>query len=146
MRTLQLVFFAIIGVEAVVVLSMIALVYATIRLNTGGLSSTDVLASDPKLATVATYVSLFVLAVLFEIGITLDACRAKNIMTLACVCAFQFLMLVYSSVLPGQLGRALEGSNADTDHVHNLTHAYAIVIVAVVALSSVCMSAMLWPL
>lgn len=91
-------------------------------------------------------VSLFILAVLFELGIALDACRAKNIMTLGVLCVFQFLMLVYSSVLPGQLNRALKGTNADLPHVHKLTHAYAIVIVAVVALASVCMSAMLWPL
>lgn len=83
---------------------------------------------------------------MFEIGITLDACRAKNIMTLSVLCCFQFLMLVYSSVLPGQLSRALDGTNADTDHVHNLTHAYAIVIVAVVAVASVAMTGMLWPL
>lgn len=37
---------------------MIALVYATIRLNTGGLSTSDVLASDPQLGTVATCPSL----------------------------------------------------------------------------------------
>ncbi|GAA5960516.1 hypothetical protein JCM8115_003205 [Rhodotorula mucilaginosa] len=142
----QLAFFAIIGVEAVAVLTMIALVYGTIRLNTGDISTTDFIANDPKLETVATYVSLFILAVLFEIGITLDACRAKNIMTLSVLCCFQFLMLVYSSVLPGQLSRALDGTNADTDHVHNLTHAYAIVIVAVVAVASVAMTGMLWPL
>ncbi|BGP53804.1 hypothetical protein JCM8202v2_001376 [Rhodotorula sphaerocarpa] len=145
-RSEALAFFAIIGIEAAVVLTMIALVYATIRLNTGGLSTSDVLASDPQLGTVATYVSLFILAVLFELGIALDACRAKNIMTLGVLCVFQFLMLVYSSVLPGQLNRALKGTNADSPHVHKLTHAYAIVIVAVVALASVCMSAMLWPL
>ncbi|GAA5877382.1 hypothetical protein JCM3774_003581 [Rhodotorula dairenensis] len=142
----QLVFFAIIGIEAIVVLTMIALVYGTIRMNTGNLSTTDFIATDPQLETVATYVSLFILAVLFEIGITLDACRAKNIMTLAVLSGFQFLMLVYSSVLPGQLSRALEGTNADSDRVHALTHAYAVVIVAIVAVASVTMTGMLWPL
>ncbi|KAG0660822.1 hypothetical protein C6P46_004377 [Rhodotorula mucilaginosa] len=136
----QLAFFAIIGVEAVAVLTMIALVYGTIRLNTGDISTTDFIANDPKLETVATCPSLAASLRTTHIGITLDACRAKNIMTLSVLCCFQFLMLVYSSVLPGQLSRALDGTNADTDHVHNLTHAYAIVIVAVVAVASVAMT------
>lgn len=37
---------------------MIALVYGTIRLNTGDLSTTDFIANDPKLETVATCPSL----------------------------------------------------------------------------------------
>ncbi|GAA5938424.1 hypothetical protein JCM3775_000888 [Rhodotorula graminis] len=139
----QLVFLGLIALQAIVVLVMIALVYAV---NTGDLSTEDFLGSDPRLESVATYLGLFILAVIFEILITLDAMQKKNIMTLFVLCLFQVAMLVYSAVLPGQLEDAIQGSNADTPHVQSLTRAYAIVIPAVVGACSMCMTAMLWPL
>ncbi|GAA6052738.1 hypothetical protein JCM3770_003529 [Rhodotorula araucariae] len=142
----QIIFLALIAVQAVAVLAMIALVYGTVRANTGNLSTSDLLGSDPQLESVATYLGLFILAVIFEIGITLDAMQKKNIMTLFVLCLFQFAMLVYSSVLPSQLGKALVGSNADTPHVQHLTRTFSIVIPAVVGACSLCMTGMLWPL
>ncbi|GAA5851369.1 hypothetical protein JCM9279_001120 [Rhodotorula babjevae] len=142
----QLVFLGLIALQAIVVLVMIALVYAVVRANTGDLSTEDFLGSDPRLESVATYLGLFILAVIFEILITLDAMQKKNIMTLFVLCLFQVAMLVYSAVLPGQLEDAIQGSNADTPHVQSLTRAYAIVIPAVVGACSMCMTAMLWPL
>ncbi|BGP46099.1 hypothetical protein JCM10450v2_001939 [Rhodotorula kratochvilovae] len=142
----QIIFLALIAAQAVAVLAMIALVYGTVRANTGDLSTADLLGSDPQLESFATYLGLFILAVIFEIGITLDAMQKKNIMTLFVLCLFQFAMLVYSSVLPGQLEDALTGSNADTPHVQRLTRTFSIVIPAVVGFCSLCMTGMLWPL
>lgn len=166
----QLVFMSIIASQAIVVLVMIALVYGTIHnvgfhsrpaqlvlssphgcslhsgQNTGDLSTADLIGNDPKLESVATYLGLFVLAVLFEAGITLDSCSHKNIMTLAVLCLFNGAILIYSAVLPRQLANALSGSNADTPHVQHLTHVYAVVIPAVVAACTVAMTLMLWPL
>ncbi|GAA5916589.1 hypothetical protein JCM8208_002114, partial [Rhodotorula glutinis] len=56
----QLVFLGLIALQAIVVLVMIALVYAV---NTGDLSTEDFLGSDPRLESVATYLGLFILAV-----------------------------------------------------------------------------------
>ncbi|TNY18852.1 hypothetical protein DMC30DRAFT_422358 [Rhodotorula diobovata] len=142
----QLVFLAFIAIQAIVVLVMIALVYAVVQANTGDLSTEDFLGSDPQLESVATYLGLFILAVIFEIGVCLDGMHKKNIMTLFVLCLFQVCMLVYSAVLPGQLEEAITGSNADTPHVQRLTRAYAIVIPSVVGACSLCMTAMLWPL
>jgi hypothetical protein len=160
---------SIITLQAIVVLVMIALVYGTIHKvgvrshpsqlvlsthgcsldsgqNTGDLSTADLIGNDPKLESVATYLGLFVLAVLFEAGITLDSCSHKNIMTLAVLCLFNGAILIYSAVLPRQLANALSGSNADTPKVQHLTHVYAVVIPAVVAACTVAMTLMLWPL
>ncbi|BGP13931.1 hypothetical protein JCM10213_002575 [Rhodosporidiobolus nylandii] len=142
----QLVFLGLIGVQAAAVLAMIALVYGTIRHATGDITTTEILDSDPELQSVATYLSLFILAVIFELGITLDAMQQKNIMSLFVLCFFQIAMLVYSSVLPSQLEEALSGSSADKEQVQHLTHIYAIVIPSVVAAATVAMSGMLWPL
>ncbi|BGP22863.1 hypothetical protein JCM10295v2_001754 [Rhodotorula toruloides] len=138
-----LAFMSFIALQAIVVLVMIALVYGT---NTGDLSTVELIGNDPKLESVATYLGLFILAVLFEAGITLDSCSHKNIMTLAVLCLFNCAILVYSAVLPRQLAIALSGSNADTPHVQHLTHIYAVVIPAVVGACTVAMTSMLWPL
>ncbi|GAA5888054.1 hypothetical protein JCM6882_000264 [Rhodosporidiobolus microsporus] len=142
----QIVFLSLIALQAVAVLAMIALVYATMRLATGDVTTTEILNSDPELQSVATYLSLFILAVIFEIAITLDAMQQKNIMTLVVLCFFQVALLVYSSVLPSQLADAINGSNADTPNVRRLTRIYAIVIPCVVGACTVAMSGMLWPL
>ncbi|BGO89655.1 hypothetical protein NBRC10512_001492 [Rhodotorula toruloides] len=138
-----LAFMSIIALQAIAVLVMIALVYGT---NTGDLSTADLIGNDPKLESVATYLGLFILAVLFEAGITLNSCSHKNIMTLAVLCLFNGAILIYSAVLPRQLANALSGSNADTPHVQHLTHIYAVVIPAVVGACTVAMTLMLWPL
>ncbi|GAA5868444.1 hypothetical protein JCM8547_006277 [Rhodosporidiobolus lusitaniae] len=141
-----LIFLGVIGFEAVGVLAMIALTYGTIRNATGDVGTLETLNDDPQLTSVATYLSLFILAVVFEIGITLDALQQKNIMTLVVLCAFQVAMLVYSAVLPSQLSTALDGSNADTPLVRRLTHIYTIIIPCVVGAATVVMTGMLYPL
>ncbi|GJN88511.1 hypothetical protein Rhopal_001477-T1 [Rhodotorula paludigena] len=142
----QVLFLSIIGIQVVVVLTMIGLIYGFVRANTGDLDAADFIATDPALESVATYVGLFILAVVFEVLVTLDACQQKNIMVLFTLCLFQVAMLVYSCLLPRQLRNAISGSNADTPRVQDLTHSFAVVIPCIVGASTVAMSAMLWPL
>ncbi|GAA6023707.1 hypothetical protein JCM10207_008756 [Rhodosporidiobolus poonsookiae] len=139
----QLVFLGLIVFQAVAVLAMVALVYAT---ATGDITTTEILRTDPELQSVATYLSVFILAVVFELLITLDAMQEKNIMSLVVLTAFQVAMLVYSSVLPTQLRNALSGSSADTDSVQRLCHIYTIVIPCVIGATTLAMGGMLWPL
>ncbi|GAA6026998.1 hypothetical protein JCM8097_006028 [Rhodosporidiobolus ruineniae] len=142
----QIIFLSLIVLQALVVLAMIALVYGTVRHATGDITTLETLNNDPELESVATYLGLFILAVVFELGITLDALKQKNLMTLVVLCAFQAAMLVYSAVLPTQLKNALTGSTADTDSVQRLTHAYAIVIPCIVGFCTLAMTGMLYPL
>ncbi|GAA5978884.1 hypothetical protein JCM11641_003601 [Rhodosporidiobolus odoratus] len=142
----QLIFLALIAIQAVTVLAMIALCYGTIRHAIGDITTTQILDSDPELQSVATYLSLFIIAVVFEVLITLDAMQQKNIMSLFVLCFFQIAMLVYSSVLPSQLQDALNNSSADTPTVQRLCRAYAIVIPSTVGACTIAMSGMLWPL
>ncbi|GAA5822436.1 hypothetical protein JCM10212_006212 [Sporobolomyces blumeae] len=142
----QLSFLSVVGVQAVVVLVMIAFIYGTIHNNIGDIRTTDLFDQDPQLESVATYVSLFILAVVFEVLVVLDACQQKNIIGLVCIDLFQVAMLVYSAVLPRQLAHALDGSNADTPRVRHLVHAYAVVIPCVVGASSVALGWLTWRL
>ncbi|GAA5829580.1 hypothetical protein JCM5353_006793 [Sporobolomyces roseus] len=128
----QLTFLTVFGVQAAAVLAMILLIYITIHNNIGDLRTSDLLAADPQLESVATYVSLFILAVVFELLVILDACQSKNIIGIVCIVIFQIAMLIYSSVLPRQLSDALDGSNADTPRVNHLVHIYSVVIPCVV--------------
>ncbi|GAA5859145.1 hypothetical protein JCM1840_003772 [Sporobolomyces johnsonii] len=142
----QLSFLATVGSQAAVVLTLIALVYGTIHSNIGGVRASELFEQDPKLETVATYLSLFILAVVFEVLVTMDAMQQKNIIGLVVLVAFQICMLVYSAVLPHQLHNALVGSNADTPHVRMLVRAYAIAIPCVVGACTVAMAVLDWKL
>ncbi|GAA5839759.1 hypothetical protein JCM3766R1_004604 [Sporobolomyces carnicolor] len=142
----QLTFLSIFGVQAAAVLAMILLIYITIHNNIGDLRTSEFLDQDPQLESVATYVSLFILAVVFELFVTLDACQQKNIIGILCIDIFQIAMLVYSAVLPRQLANALDGSNADTPRVRLLVHAYSVVIPCVVGACSVAFSYLTWRL
>ncbi|GAA5921753.1 hypothetical protein JCM1841_001848 [Sporobolomyces salmonicolor] len=142
----QLSFLATVGVQATVVLTLIGLVYGTIHSNIGDLRASELFEQDPKLETVATYLSLFILAVVFEVLVTMDAMQQKNIIGLVVLVLFQICMLVYSAVLPRQLHTALVGSNADTPHVRMLVRAYAITIPCVVGACTVAMAVLDWKL
>ncbi|GAA5950532.1 hypothetical protein JCM21900_001219 [Sporobolomyces salmonicolor] len=143
---LQLSFLATVGIQAAVVLTLIGLVYGTIHSNIGDLRASELFEQDPKLETVATYLSLFILAVVFEVLVTMDAMQQKNIIGLVVLVLFQICMLVYSAVLPRQLHNALVGSNADTPHVRMLVRAYAITIPCVVGACTVAMAVLDWKL
>ncbi|GAA5944722.1 uncharacterized protein JCM15063_002381 [Sporobolomyces koalae] len=144
--TNQLSFLAVFGLQAVTVLVMILLIYITIHNNIGDLRASELLALDPQLESVATYVSLFILAVVFELLVILDACQQKNIIGILCIVIFQFALLVYSAVLPRQLANALDGSNADTPTVRHLVQIYAVVIPAVIGACSLALTYLAWRL
>ncbi|GAA5900407.1 uncharacterized protein JCM6883_002833 [Sporobolomyces salmoneus] len=139
----QLSFLTIFGVQAVAVLVMILLIYIT---NIGDLRTSEILAQDPQLESVATYVSLFILAVVFELLVILDAFQQKNIIGILCLDAFQLALLTYSAVLNKQLANALDGSNADTPRVRLLVNAYSIVIPCVIGASSLSFFYLTWRL
>ncbi|GAA6024635.1 hypothetical protein JCM11491_002885 [Sporobolomyces phaffii] len=142
----QLTFLAVFGLQAAAVLSMILLIYITIHNNIGDLRASDLFDQDPQLESVATYVSLFILAVVFELLVILDACQQKNIIGIVCIDLFQLALLIYSAVLPRQLGSALDGSNADTPRVRYLVHAYSVVIPCVVGACTLSFFYLTWRL
>ncbi|SCV69037.1 BQ2448_2057 [Microbotryum intermedium] len=142
----QLALLALIGIQAVCALSMIALIYATINDAIGDLSFQDTFLVAPKLEFVATYLGVFILAVIFEILVALDALQQKNIISIYLITFFQIAMLVYSAVLPNQLDVALRGSSADTHFVHGHVKGYAIAIPCVVALVTVALGFLSWRL
>lgn len=57
---------------------------------------------------------------------------------------FQVAMIVYAAQLPSQLQRAIAGSSADTESVHQRVRAYAIVIPSVIGAATIGMSGMLY--
>ncbi|SGZ22099.1 BQ5605_C022g09430 [Microbotryum silenes-dioicae] len=142
----QLALLALIGIQAICALSMIALIYATINDAIGDLSFQDTFLVAPKLEFVATYLGVFILAVIFEILVALDALQQKNIISIYLITFFQIAMLVYSAVLPSQLDVALRGSSADTHFVHNHVKGYAIAIPCVVALVTAGLGFLSWRL
>ncbi|GAA5954468.1 hypothetical protein JCM3765_004466 [Sporobolomyces pararoseus] len=142
----QLSFLATVGIQAAAVLAMILLIYITVHNNIGDLRTSDLFDQDPQLESVATYVSLFILAVVFELLVTLDACQSKNIIGIICIDIFQVAMLIYSAVLPRQLANALDGSNADTPSVRDHVRIYAIVIPCVIGACSLAFFYLTWRL
>lgn len=127
----QLLFIFTLTVQGIVALTMIGLIYATINSAIGeNVSASDTFLTDPKLETVATYLSIFILAVLFELLVSLDALLQKNILQIGLLLIFQIALLAYAAVLPHQLFNAIVGSNADTPRAQDYVRAYAIVIPA----------------
>ncbi|KAK4058844.1 hypothetical protein OIO90_000290 [Microbotryomycetes sp. JL221] len=142
----QLVFLSLIVAQSIVVLVMVGLIYKTINDGIGDLSFSDTFDQAPKLESVATYMSLFILAVIFELLIALDALQEKNILTLVMLLFMQLAMVVYSSLLPSQLVTAVRGSNADVPFVRDHARAFSTVIPAVIAGFTIVMMWMIWRL
>ncbi|KAK4053803.1 hypothetical protein OIV83_001459 [Microbotryomycetes sp. JL201] len=142
----QLVFLSLIVAQSVVVLVMVGMIYKTINDGIGDLSFSDTFNQAPKLESVATYMSLFILAVIFELLIALDALQEKNILTLVLLLFMQLAMVVYSSLLPSQLVTAVQGSNADVPDVREHAKTFSTVIPAVIAAFTLVMMYMIWRL
>lgn len=114
----------------------------------------------PASATPQTYVGIFILSQLFEIGITLDALAQKNIIQLIMLVFFQCAMVsqqsnssvylarlprhlltflalraqtTYAAFLPGQLSEAIFETSADTETTEKRVRAFAIVIACIVS-------------
>ncbi|KAI5479293.1 hypothetical protein MNV49_003811 [Pseudohyphozyma bogoriensis] len=135
----QIIFLCLIVLQTLVVLAMIALVYATIS-DASDDSTSDFIASSPKLESIATYLGLFILAALFEILVSLDSLLQKNIMQLALLIPFQIAMVIYSAMLPSQLRSGIAGTYADTDFVQHHVRAYAIVIPSTIGAITIIMN------
>lgn len=90
--------------------------------------------------------SLFILGVVFELLVALDALQEKNILTLLLLLIMQWSFVVYSALLPSQLITAVRGSNADVPDVRYYSKAYSIVIPAVIAGFTVAMMWLIWRL
>jgi hypothetical protein len=112
----------------------------------GDLSFSDAFNQAPKLEPIATYMSLFILAVLFEFLVSMDALQEKNVLSLVLLLIFQGAMVIYSSLLPSQLATAIRGTNADTDIVDKRVRNYAIVIPAVIGGFTIAMAWLIWRL
>lgn len=104
-----------------------------------------------------TYVGIFILSQLFEIGITLDALAQKNIIQLIMLVFFQCAMVsrthplsldratgiadtsptlaqtTYAAFLPSQLSEAIVDTSVDTQTTEKRVRAFAIVIAAIVS-------------
>ncbi|ORY59421.1 hypothetical protein BCR35DRAFT_309283 [Leucosporidium creatinivorum] len=142
----QLAFLGLIILQSAVVLTMIGLIYGTINDAIGDLSFSESFAQAPKLEPIATYMSLFILAVLFEFLVSLDALQEKNILSLCLLLVFQCAMVIYSSLLPSQLATAIRGTNADTDIVDEHVRNYSIVIPSVIGGFTIAMAWLIWRL
>ncbi|KAM0792302.1 hypothetical protein ACM66B_004990 [Microbotryomycetes sp. NB124-2] len=142
----QLVFLGLILAQSAVVLVMVGLIYKTVNDGIGDLSFSDTFDQAPKLESVATYMSLFILAVIFELLIALDALQEKNILTLVLLLFMQLAMVIYSSLLPSQLITAVRGSSADVPDVREHAKAFSTVIPAVIAAFTLIMMFMIWRL
>lgn len=90
--------------------------------------------------------SLFILAVLFEFLVSMDALQEKNMISLSILLIFQCAMIIYSSLLPSQLATAIQGTNADTDIVDKHVRNYSIVIPAVIGGCTIAMAWLIWRL
>jgi len=77
-------------VQAVIVLSMVAVAF--------GLVESAVDTSDPRYKTLPCYLALFGLAELFELVISVDALRLRNVMQLVAILIFHVALIIFSVV------------------------------------------------
>jgi len=92
-------------IQALVVLSMVAIVY-------GKIDSTGVNLKDSRYKTIPCYLALFAFAEVFEAFITIDALRGRNTIQLVGILLFHSAMIVMSGLQISQTHDALVNEDA----------------------------------
>lgn len=109
----QQAFFGTVLFQAVVVIVMVAIVFAKVE--------DAVTLTDSRYKTIPCYLALFILAELFEIFMAYDALRLRNVIQLVGLLLFHAALLVMSSLQVHETHTALvtrPGVNWTVDYVH----------------------------
>lgn len=99
----QLAFLLAVFVQAIAVLALIIIL--TVRYDSA-------LVREPApLRAIVVYLVLFITSQIFEMIVSIDALRTRNVGALIGTVAFNCSLLIYASILPRQLSDALETDN-----------------------------------
>ncbi|KAG2132499.1 uncharacterized protein EDB93DRAFT_902672 [Suillus bovinus] len=129
----QKAFMITIAVQAIVVVTMVALTFGIVRVNAGSTFE------DLGYKTLPCYLALFILAEIFELIMALDALRSRNIIQLMGIVLFHGALIVFSALQIHETHVAIFNCVPpcviDTNHLWNKVQGFLIVSPCIIAAS-----------
>jgi hypothetical protein len=133
--------------ESVVVLGFEGFVFATFQNNIQKKEGSDTVPSQAR--TIPTYLTLFIFAHVFLIGLVYDALRLKNTIQVIGLCFFNGALFIYAAIQMDQIREAndyLEADNRSRRNIWPDIQPFLIAIPCVLGLCTILMSIVAWKL